>query len=115
MASPMNSRYDLTENVKMFRERLRECVEGRGYSLIDISFQTGISSSTISRYLSAQRLPDMKYVLVLCRFFNVSADWMLGMNDESKGRDTPELVELYNRASKDDKAVVDMVLQKYKK
>lgn len=115
MASTMNVRYDIDDNLKTFRDRLRELIEGHGYQLIDIAFNTGISSSALSRYLSAQRLPDMKYVLVLCRFFGVSADWLLGISETTPKNETPELVRLYNCASQDDKAVVDAVLKKYKK
>lgn len=115
MASTPKPRYELEVNIETFRKRLRELIDSHGYTYADVEFYTGITSATVSRYLSAQRLPDMKYILVFCKHFGVSSDWLMGLNDEKPDSNTPELLFLYNRASLDDKAVVDTVLKKYRK
>lgn len=114
MASEMKAKYEVEDNLKKFRERLRELVDARGYTYADVEFYTGIAAPTISRYIGAQRLPDSKYLLVLCKHFNVSADWLLGLDNEARGSSLPEVAELYNKAKADDKAVIDMILKKYK-
>lgn len=115
MASAQKPRYEIDGNIETFRQRLRQLIDSHGYTYADVEFYTGITSATISRYLSAQRLPDMKYLLVFCKLFGVSADWLMGLNDEKPDAEVPELVFLYNRASADDKAVIEAVLKKYRK
>lgn len=108
-------RYDVSENTELFRQRFKELLNSHGYTYADVEYYTGITNATVCRYVTAQRLPAMESLLVLCKHFGVSADWLMGLNDEMKEHDVPELVHLYNRASKDDKAVIDMILAKYKK
>lgn len=114
MANKMREKCDVADNLSVFRDRLRQLIDEHGFTYADVEFYTGIAAPTISRYLGAQRLPDIEYLLVLCKYFNVSADWMLGLSSDADDPDVPEVVSLYNRAKPDDKAVVDMVLKKYK-
>lgn len=108
-------RYDVSENTELFRQRFKELLNSHGYTYADVEYYTGITNATVCRYVTAQRLPAMESLLVLCKHFGVSADWLMGLNDDMNEHDVPELVHLYNRASKDDKAVIDMILAKYKK
>lgn len=114
MASEMKAKYDVEDNLAIFRDRLRQSIDSRGYTFADVEFYTGIAAPTISRYLGALRLPDTRYLLVLCKHFGVSADWLLGLSDSRREDELPEVAVLYNRAKPDDKAVVDMILKKYK-
>ena len=109
------ARYDVSQNLDTFGVRLRQLLEEHGYSLADVAFSTGVASATLSRYLSNQRVPDLRIVLMLCKFFNVSSDWLCGLTNEASASDVPEIVKLYNRATSDDKEVVNTVLKKYKK
>lgn len=108
-------RYDVSENTEAFRKRFKELLNSHGYTYADVEYYTGITNATVCRYVTAQRLPAMESLLVLCKHFGVSADWLMGLDDDEKAKDVPELVSLYNRASKDDRAVIDMILSKYKK
>ena len=80
----------------------------------DVAFETGVSKPTISRYLAGARLPDLRCITALCKFLGVSADWMLGLSDETPVGEDERISVLYRRASDDDKAIIDMILKKYK-
>lgn len=41
----------------------------------------GLSINAISQYETNKRFPDQKGIVNMCRFFNVSADYMLGLSD----------------------------------
>lgn len=46
-----------------------------------LSIQTNIPTTTISGWLTAGRLPDYNALIKLRKYFNVSADYLLGLTD----------------------------------
>lgn len=48
----------------------------------EVARATNISQQSISRYLSGQNTPDLEKLVRLCRFFGVSADYMLGLEND---------------------------------
>lgn len=76
-----------------------------------------MSTPTLSRYLAGKRTPDLPYVVKISEYFNISIDWLLGLNGEKFDVMPPEIQEvalLYSVATKDDRRVVQAVLGKYK-
>ncbi len=108
-------RYDVNGNAEVFRQRLKQLLDSHGYTYADVEYYTGITNATICRYITSKRLPAMESLLILCKHFGVSSDWLMGLSEDSKEGEVPELLRLYNMASKDDKDIVDMILKKYKK
>lgn len=41
----------------------------------------GLSINAISQYETNKRFPDQKGIVNMCRFFNISADYILGLSD----------------------------------
>ena len=102
---------------QIFRENLRQLVNGSGKTIQDLAADLSMSTPTLSRYLTGKRTPDLPYVVRISEYFNISIDWLLGLNGEKFDIMPPEIQEvatLYAVATKDDRRVVQAVLGKYK-
>jgi len=62
--------------------RLRLLREERGWSQKDASRRSGIPKSTYENYERCNSLPDYINMKKLGRLFDVSLDWLAGMDDE---------------------------------
>ena len=101
----------------IFRTRISALFASSGYTLKSLSDKLGITDATLSRYTTGNHVPDMRYIIRIADFFGVSIDWLIGFHTESTDvipKEMRELVDLYSRASKDDRAVINAVLQKYR-
>ena len=103
-----------------FRQRLRDLIRERGITSARLADDTNITKAAISRYIttnpSMNRDPDLQYVYRLAQYFDVSLDWLLGLNNDRNNiysDDALHFADLYNHASNDDKAVIQAVLRKY--
>lgn len=65
----------------MLSEKLKKLRTERGLSRSDLAKATGIAASSIANYERGDRQPDADYIARLCRFFDVSADYMIGLAD----------------------------------
>lgn len=65
-----------------FAERLKEIRLERGLKQDDLSRYTNISQSSISGYELNKVRPTDEVIIAFCKFFNVSADFLLGLKDE---------------------------------
>ena len=59
-------------------ERIREAMNAKGIMQADLATSTGLSRSTISRYLSGQMEPKPKAIALLARELNVTEMWLWG-------------------------------------
>ena len=101
----------------IFRQRLRGLLDNRNLSLKIAAEELGVTAATLSRYLNGDRTPDLPYVVRLCEYFNVSFDWLLGLNGDrfnTMPQEVRDIAYLYSMASEDDRRVVQAVLNKYK-
>lgn len=100
----------------VFRDRMNYLFEGRGLTRQALAAELGISTPSISRYLSGDRAPDLPYLLVIADYFHVSIDWLLGLEDgrQALNDDMHEVAHLYSISSADDRKVVHAVLDKYR-
>ena len=62
------------EWLRQFSKRLREEMEGCGMTQKDLAREAGISKSTISQYLTAQRLPSIKSIINICFVLGIDVD-----------------------------------------
>lgn len=65
-----------------FGEKLSELRKDKGLSVIELSKEIGFSKSVIYFWENGQREPTANAILVLSKFFNVSTDYLLGLEDE---------------------------------
>lgn len=73
-----------------FGQRLRLLREERGDKQDKIAKMLGISRAAISKYENGEREPDMKTILALTNYFNVTVDYMFG---RSSVRGNPEYIQ----------------------
>ncbi len=101
----------------IFRKNLKHLLYARGTTIREFSEGISINPATISRYLSGDRTPDLPYVVKIAEHFNVSIDWLLGLNGDQFNvmpKEVQEVANLYSLASPDDRMVVQAVLGKYR-
>ena len=67
----------------MFKEILLDLLKEKGLNQRQFSKMTGIPTTTISGWLNANRLPDYNALIKMRLFFDVSADYLLGLEDET--------------------------------
>lgn len=65
-----------------FKQHLKEMLNERNLSQRDLSRGTGIPPATISGWLNYNRLPDYTAIVILANFFEVTADYLLGREDD---------------------------------
>lgn len=68
-------------DMKIFAERLSELRKERGLSQRALASETSISPSAIKQWENESRVPNAEAVVVLAKFFNVSTDYLLGLEN----------------------------------
>lgn len=67
----------------MLGERIKELRKKRGLTQQQLARDLGVSVSAVGMYEQGRREPDNRILSMLCRYFSVSADYMLlGREDE---------------------------------
>ena len=65
----------LSKNLKDLREEM-------GLSQSELSVELHFNQSTISKWESGKREPSIEVLIIISKFFKVSADYLLGLKDE---------------------------------
>jgi transcriptional regulator with XRE-family HTH domain len=103
-------------NIAAFRQNLNTLLDSNGMSAYDLSVKVGVAPSTMSRYLSGFRTPDLACAIKLADFFGVSIDWLIGRTASKYDSLSPmvrRFADLYSIATQHDKAVIDTILDSY--
>ena len=64
-----------------FSERLKEIRIEKGLSQTVLSAKTGISQAAIAKWETGDRTPSMDCLIILAKFFQVSIDYLVGIED----------------------------------
>lgn len=67
--------------MEKFIERLKELRLSKKFTLVQLEKETGISKSTLSSWETGERVPSALAIITLAKYFNVSADYLLGLED----------------------------------
>jgi transcriptional regulator with XRE-family HTH domain len=70
----------MTEHTLPIAQRIRTVRERRGLSQDEVEKSLGLSPNQISKYERGVVLPNSKALVQLCRYFEVSADYLLGLS-----------------------------------
>ncbi len=86
--------------MSVFQERLDQVMKEKNIKAVDISRATGISTGTISKYLSdPKKKAAFEFVLKIADFLDVDPSWLGGLVDEKKSFRQPTIIELYEKLS----------------
>lgn len=72
---------EITENDSPFGERLRELRKRKGYTQQQMSKIMDLGLATYGTYETGRYIPDANTIAFLADFFNVTADYLLGLTD----------------------------------
>lgn len=64
-----------------YLEKLIQLREEKGLTQNDLTEIYGCNQSNISKIERKERKLDIEQLIALCRFYNVSADYILGLSD----------------------------------
>lgn len=64
-----------------FQERLKELRIAKGVSQKELGKLIGATYSAISYWEMGVNEPKLSYIIALCNYFEVSADYLLGLTD----------------------------------
>lgn len=65
-----------------YAERMRNLRQDSDLSQKKIADMLGVAQTTYSQYELEKRPMPIDYLIALCKFYNVSADYMLGLSDK---------------------------------
>ena len=69
-------------NENIFCERLKELRIERKSSIVELGKLLDVNNSTISRWENGVMLPNIAYLYKIAKLFNVSADYLIGLENE---------------------------------
>ena len=65
----------------IFSERLKEIRENNDYSRKDLAAAVNVTTAAISNYENGNREPDIKTLIQISDYLNVSVDYLIGQTD----------------------------------
>lgn len=65
-----------------FGERLQRARKRKGWTQTQVMNQTNITDKSLSRYENGASAPDPATIATLCRLYDVSADYLLGLSPQ---------------------------------
>lgn len=61
--------------------KIKELREAHGIKQKELAAVLGVDPSTITKYEKNERLPEIKYLIKIADFFDVSVDFLLGRKE----------------------------------
>lgn len=66
----------------MYQRRIRELREDNDLSQMQVASFLGVAQTTYSQYELGKRPLPIDYLIVLCKLYNKSADYILGLSEK---------------------------------
>ncbi|MBE5756178.1 MAG: helix-turn-helix transcriptional regulator [Clostridiales bacterium] len=63
------------------KERLNELLKENGITSYKLSQDLGVSKSVVHYWLSGKTTPNAEYIIKLCKYFEVTSDYLIGLED----------------------------------
>lgn len=67
--------------MKIFAERIKQLRLSKGLYQTDVAKETGFSQAAIARWEAGSQTPNLEVAVKLAKFFEVSTDYLLGLED----------------------------------
>lgn len=74
------------ENLSNFAERLEMCMTEKNVDAPQLAALLDVDSTTVYNYLRKKYLPSLKHLIFLADYFNCTADFLLGLEDENQSK-----------------------------
>lgn len=78
-------------DLEMFKERYNKLVNESGLSARALAKAIGVSPAMITQWKTTNKLPNLNSVVLLSMYFNVSVDWILGIENENTRSNKPNI------------------------
>ena len=75
------ARKAVSDEFKIFSERLSQLMREKGLKQKNLADELGVKRQTVSLYMTGQSMPDAEQLKNIAVFFDVSADWLLGISN----------------------------------
>ena len=75
-------------------ERIRNLRLERNLTQLQLARRIGVSTGTVSSYENSETNPPLDTLIKICKVFNVSADFLLGINDARGEQDMTGMVSI---------------------
>ena len=66
---------------KSFREKLKDLRVEKGLTKVKLAKDLNVKESTITRWENGNRIPTLPYLCRIAIYFNVSTDYLLGLEN----------------------------------
>ena len=70
--------------LEIFRDRFRKLVDAKGIALKECAKEMAISYTTFNEIYSHGRNVQMRLLIRIAKYFNVSTDYLIGLSDEKE-------------------------------
>lgn len=70
------------DKVTKFQMRFNECLAYSKVKQTDLAKAVNVSKQCISDYKSGKSVPSIDTLFLICRYLDVSADYLLGLQNE---------------------------------
>lgn len=100
----------------MFAKQFKELIDKRGLTQRAVAERINTTETTISRYVSGDRTPNIETAVELASVLGVTLDVLVGADLPAAGRTPPDvniLVSCYEKASIADRQVLWSLLDRY--
>ena len=67
--------------MEIFSKRLKELRESKNLTIVALAKEINVSDAAISRWENQLRIPNIVDLRKIAEFFNVSADYLIGLQD----------------------------------
>lgn len=92
-------------------ERLKELRKIKGLTQKDLAESIGVSSGAIYSYEAERQVPNIQIIFDICEKHDVSADWLLGLNEFPTRMSLAQIVNAI-KAIKDNTTMIIKPIQK---
>ena len=102
-----------TETTKIFSERLDDLVKQKiktGLKQKEIAAQLHVSSGGLSEWCSDNATPPIDVLPKLSEYFNVSADWLLGLSDATSRNE--DIQGIHNKTGLSQSMISKLIIDK---
>jgi transcriptional regulator with XRE-family HTH domain len=70
---------------RIFAERVKKLLDARGISQRELADEVGITEVTMSRYITAERVPSATLIPSFAKALHVTCDYLIGVSDVPYG------------------------------